>query len=177
MEFAFLFFGFLGLHVVEGPRLGVELKLQLPAYGTVTATPDLSHICDLHHSSPQHQILTPLSQARDQTSILRDTSQRPFYFISLFSATPETYGGSQECPHNHHTMVYSFFFLLFRAAPTAYGGSQARGPIGLVAAGLCRSHSNAGSEPHLRPTPQLPAMPDPSPTERGQGSNPKPHGS
>ena len=32
---------------------------------------DLSHICDLHHSSWQcHQILNPLSKARDQTHIL-----------------------------------------------------------------------------------------------------------
>ena len=57
-----------------------------------------------------------------------------------------------------------FFFLvfcLFRAAPMAYGGSQARGQIGAVPNGLCHSHSNAGSEPHLRPTPQLMAMPDP----------------
>ena len=43
----------------------------------------------------------------------------------------------------------------------AYGGSQARGLIGAVAAGLRQSHSNAGSEPRLRPTPQLTAMPDP----------------
>ena len=39
-----------------------------------------------------------------------------------------------------------FLFCLFRAEPTAYGGSQARGLIGAVAAGLCQSHSNAGSE-------------------------------
>ena len=31
------------------------------------------------------------------------------------------------------------------------------GLIGTVAAGLCHSHSNAGSEPHLQPTPQLTA--------------------
>ena len=30
---------------------------------------------------------------------------------------------------------------------------QARGRIGAVATGLHHSHSNAGSEPHLRPTP------------------------
>ena len=30
-----------------------------------------------------------------------------------------------------------------------------------VAAGLCQSHSNARSEQHLQPTPQLTAMPDP----------------
>ena len=41
----------------------------------------------------------------------------------------------------------------------AYGGSQARTQIRVVAAGLCHSHSNTISEPHLRPTPQLMAMP------------------
>ena len=45
------------------------------------------------------------------------------------------------------------------AAPAAYGGSQARGQIGAVAAGLLQSHSNARSEPRLRPTPQLTATP------------------
>ena len=50
-----------------------------------------------------------------------------------------------------------FFFLLFRTAPMTYGGSQARGPFGAVAAGLCHSHSNVGSEPCLGPTPQLTA--------------------
>ena len=46
------------------------------------------------------------------------------------------------------------------AAPPAYGGSQAKGRIEPAAASLCQSHSNAGSEPHLQPTPQLTAMPD-----------------
>ena len=56
-----------------------------------------------------------------------------------------------------------FFFCLFAiswAAPAAYGGSQARGPIGAVATSLCQRHSNAVSEPHLQPTPQLMATPD-----------------
>jgi len=43
----------------------------------------------------------------------------------------------------------------------AYGGSQARGLIGATAVSLCQSHSNAGSEPYLRPTPQFKVMPDP----------------
>ena len=40
----------------EVPRLGGEPELLLQAYATVTATPDMSHICHLHHSSRQHQI-------------------------------------------------------------------------------------------------------------------------
>ena len=60
---------------MEVPRLEVELELQLPAYTTATAMPDLSHICDLHHSSQQRQILNPRSRARNQIRILMDTSQ------------------------------------------------------------------------------------------------------
>ena len=52
---------------MEVPSLGVESELQLLAYATATATQDLSHICDLYHSSQQCQILNLLSDARDQT--------------------------------------------------------------------------------------------------------------
>ena len=61
-------------------------------------------------------------------------------------------------------LYFFFFFGLFvfsRAAPVAYGGSQARGLTGAAAACLCHSHSKVGSEPCLRPTPQLMARPDP----------------
>ena len=57
---------------MEGPRLGVKSELQLLAY--TTATPDLSCVCDLHHSPWQCQILNPLSRARDRTHILLDIS-------------------------------------------------------------------------------------------------------
>ena len=43
----------------------------------------------------------------------------------------------------------------------AYGGSQARGPIAAVTTSLHHSPSNSRLEPHLRPTPQLMATPDP----------------
>ena len=78
--FLFLFF-ILGPHVqhMEVPKLGVELELQLPAYTTATAMPDLSCVCDLHHSSWQRRILNPLSGARDQNCILMDTSQVCYY--------------------------------------------------------------------------------------------------
>ena len=55
---------------MEIPSLGVESELLLPAYTRTTAKPDLSRICDLHHSSRQCQILNPLSEARDRTSNL-----------------------------------------------------------------------------------------------------------
>ena len=54
-----------------------------------------------------------------------------------------------------------FFFCLFSATPAACGSSQARGPVGATAASLHHSHSNTGSEPCLRPTPQLMATPEP----------------
>ena len=63
----------------------------------------------------------------------------------------------------HVLLCFGFlsFILFFRATLEAYGGSQARGQIGAIVAGLHQSHSNVGSEPRLRPTPQLTAMPDP----------------
>ena len=63
----FLFFVFLGLHPghIEVPRLWPESDLQLPAYVTATATQDLSHVCDVHHSSQQRQIRNLLSEAKD----------------------------------------------------------------------------------------------------------------
>ena len=48
------------------------------AYTIATALHDLRRVCDLHHSSWQHWIHSPLSDARDQTCILMDTSQVHF---------------------------------------------------------------------------------------------------
>ena len=76
-SFAFLFLPFFFLMAVpwhmEVPGLGVDSELHLPAYAT-TATLDPSHICDLHFSLLQCWILTPLSEARDQTCILSETT-------------------------------------------------------------------------------------------------------
>ena len=49
----FFFFVFLGPYLwhMKVPRPVVELELQLPAYTTAIALWDLSHVCDLHHSS------------------------------------------------------------------------------------------------------------------------------
>ena len=59
---------------MEIPRLGVESELQLLAYAITIATWYLSHICGLHHSSQQYQILNLLSEARDQSHILMNLS-------------------------------------------------------------------------------------------------------
>ena len=44
--------------------------------------PDRSPIFNLHHSSQQHQILNPLSEARDQTCILMDANQIRFHWAT-----------------------------------------------------------------------------------------------
>ena len=59
------------------------------------------------------------------------------------------------------SLFLNFILFLFRAAPTVYEASQTRGQIRAAAVGLCHSHSNARSEPHLRPVPQLMTKPDP----------------
>ena len=58
--------------------------------------------------------------------------------------------------------VFCFFVFLpfLRLLPVACRGSQARGLMGALDAGLRQSHSNARSEPSLRPTPQLMATLD-----------------
>ena len=71
---------------MEVPRLGVQSELQLPACATVMATQILSHVCNLHHSSQQHRIPNPLSEAKDQTCILMDTSW--FLFCRPTKGTP-----------------------------------------------------------------------------------------
>ena len=65
--FCFVLLCFLGLLLqhMEVPRLGVKSELELLASATATATWDLSHVCDLHRSSQQRQIINPLSEVRD----------------------------------------------------------------------------------------------------------------
>ena len=101
----FFFFVFLGLHPqhMEIPGLGVELELQLPAYTRATATPDPSHVCDLHHSSQQLQFLKPLSEAR-RTHNLMDASWIRFHF-----ATTETPNIQNFRIKHDFILIYSSF--------------------------------------------------------------------
>ena len=75
---------FLGPHLrhMEVPRLGVEPELQPLACATATARWDPSCVCDLHHSSQQCWIPDPLSEARDRTHILMDTSRILFHCVT-----------------------------------------------------------------------------------------------
>lgn len=63
------------------------------------------------------------------------------------------------CRISYISISISIYPYIFRPISAAYGHSQARGQIGDVAASLRHSHSNAGSELDLQPTPQLRAMP------------------
>ena len=70
---------------MEVPRLGVKLELQLPAHARATATAmqDPSHVCNLHHSSWECQILNPLSKVRDRTQNLMVPIRIHFYCTTL----------------------------------------------------------------------------------------------
>ena len=101
---------FLGPHSrhMEVPRLGVESELQLPASTTATTMADLSHICNPYKSSQQHWIPDPLSEARDRTHILMNTSR--IHFCYTMMGTPITF----------KTLYFSLFFFLKTPAIASY---------------------------------------------------------
>ena len=86
--FCFCFLGPCPWHM-EVPRLGVKSELQLEAYTTATATQDPSCICNLYHSSRQHQIPNPLSEARDPTRNLVVPSRIRFHCAT--TGTPKIF--------------------------------------------------------------------------------------
>ena len=73
----FLSFVSLGLYPLAygGSQARGLIRATAAAYARATAMPDLSHVCDLHHSSQQCQIINPLSEARNQTHNLIFPSQ------------------------------------------------------------------------------------------------------
>ena len=82
----FILLSFIAFRATPVPHGGSQARrliseLQLPAYATATATPDPSHVCDLHHSSRQHRIPNPLSEARHRTCNLMVTSQTHFLML------------------------------------------------------------------------------------------------
>ena len=86
--YIYIYIYILGPHPrhIEVPRLGADSELQMLA----TATWHQNCIFDLYyHSSLQRQILNPLSEARDQTYVLLDTSQVCYHWAT--TGTPELY--------------------------------------------------------------------------------------
>ena len=147
----FFFFFFLGPHLwhVEIPGQGVKLKLQLPAYATVTATAtqDPSHICDLYSSSWQHWMLNPLSEARNQTFFFMDTSQARYHWVIMETSQVLrlTYIYVYICIHTHTHMymhIYNFTILLFLFLRLPLWHMEVLEP-------------GIESKPQLQPTPQL----------------------
>ena len=175
------FFFFLGprLRPMDVSRLGVELELQLPAYVTATATPDLSDICNVRCSLWQCRSLNPLREARDQTRDLADTmlGSQPFELQrELLCISKNTLSRGQVClceagnnfsfaatkqncvgeiyPHcrvcgSNSCNALPSFFLF--GPPLGIWSARARGQLQAAAV----TYSAAG------------ATPDPQPTARG----------
>ena len=130
---------------MEVPRLRVKSELQLLASATALATLDLSRSCNIYSN--------PLSEAKDQTCILMDTS----WILNQLS-------------HNGNLLIFLFivYFIFYCILILVFLGLHPRhvkvprpgGLTGAVATSLRHSHSNVGSESCLRPTPQLTATPD-----------------
>ena len=76
---------------MEDPQARGQIRATAAAYATATATWDLSHICNLYHSSPQRMILNPLIKAGIKPTsswiLVRFISSEPkrqlqeFYFL------------------------------------------------------------------------------------------------
>ena len=73
------FFLFLWPHLQHMEVPGLEL--QLLAFTTATATPDLSPVCNLRRTLQQPRSLT---EARDGTHILMDSMSGSFFFFFFF---------------------------------------------------------------------------------------------
>ena len=82
--FFFSFWFFFSMQHMEIPGLD-QIRAAAAATATAIAMQDPTLVCDLHHSSQhsQRQILNPLSEARDQTHILMDTSRVRYCWIAM----------------------------------------------------------------------------------------------
>ena len=106
ISFSFFFFFFFLSLVFLGPypqhmevsRLGVSSELLLPAYTAATATPDPSHVCELHHRSQQRRILNPLSEARGRTHNLMVLSRIRFHCTMMGTPTQLTFYTAAQGP-------------------------------------------------------------------------------
>ena len=103
----FFFYLFRATPVTYGSSQAKDpMELQLPGYTTATGTWNSNQICDLKHSSWQCQ-MDPLSEARDWTSILIDTSWIPFLLCHKRNS-------EYLCIYDHQWTVYILEMILWK---------------------------------------------------------------
>ena len=122
----FIFF-FLGPHPwhTEASKLGVKSELKLLAYTMATQDPSL--IWNLYHSSRQHWIVHPLSEVRDWTCILMDTSRmlnslshngNSFHVLTIVNSVAVKTG-----VHAHFPITVSSRYIPRRGTAGSHGSS------------------------------------------------------
>ena len=108
-----------------------------PIGAVATATPDLSHVYKLHHSSQHRQILNPLSEARD--CILMDTCQvlnplrhsrnscaSPFWWSVVINIKPNTWQQIQRTLSLKHILQVNLGTYLLITYSIGYSGENGK---------------------------------------------------
>ena len=82
-----------------------------------TATQDLNRVWDLHHSSRQHRIPHPLSEARDRTHILMDASWIHFRWATRGTPTNQRVLMRRDYELQPHFSCYlwTYYYILLTA--------------------------------------------------------------
>ena len=135
------------------PSLAVLCHMEFLGQGL-----NLSWSCNLHHSCSNAGSLTHCAGLGIEP--LLPLRQMPLHFTTAETPAVIILPVALNSLRNS-LQFFFFFFLLFRAALVAYESSQAGGRIRATAASRHHSHSNTGSKPRLKPTPQLMATSDP----------------
>ena len=119
-----------------------------------TSTPNLSpkQMSLINHGP------TPPSIDLDILSPAHQTATMDLFFWNFLLTPVQT---PLSAPLQYFILFDFLIFYFFEGCTCSIWRFPGYGRIGAAAAGLHHSHSNARSEPHLWPIPQLMAIPDP----------------